>query len=512
MSTNKEDNKRIAKNTLLLYFRMLLLMFVSLYTSRVILNSLGVEDYGIYNVVGGVIIMFSALSGSLSSAISRFITFELGKGNTSKIKRVFSCSITIQILLALIIVIIAETIGLWFLYNKLVIPQNRLDAALWCYQCSIITFVINLITVPYNAVIIAYEKMSVFAYISILEAFFKLVVAWCISLSPIDKLTFYSLIVALIAWIIRIIYSSYCKYKFKDFRFQLNFDKGLLKQMFGFAGWNFIGVSSAIFRDQGGSIILNLFYGPTVNAARAIANRVNSTVTSFIQNFTVALNPQITKSYANGNHTYMLKLIYKGAKYSYYILFLLCLPILLNTDIILGLWLKLVPEHSVIFVQLSIIFALSECISYPLITAMLATGNIKKYQIIVGSIQMLNLPISYILLKLGASPDSIFIVAIVLSQCCLISRLIMLKEMIGLDIKVFFQNVYLKGIIVTLTSTIIPYSLQHVVKDNMIGFLMVSLSALCSTIIAEMFIGCNKDERRFVYIQVQKLYKKIIRK
>lgn len=492
------NNKRIAKNTLLLYVRMLFLMLVSLYTSRVILNALGVEDYGIYNVVGGVVTMFSMLSGSLSAAISRFITFELGTGDTEKLKKIFSSSVTIQAGIALIIVILAETVGLWFLNEKMVISSERLTAANWCYQFSIITFAINLISVPYNAAIIAHEKMSAFAYISILEAVGKLIVAWCIVINPIDRLIFFAAMVAVIACIIRAVYTWYCKRRFEECVYHFIYDHDLLKNMFGFAGWNFIGASSAVLRDQGGNIILNLFFGPSVNAARAIAVKVSAVVSGFVQNFMTALNPQITKSYASGNHDYMFKLMFQGARLSYYILLLLCLPIIINTHYILVLWLKLVPEHTVLFVQLILVFAMSESISLPLITAMLATGRIRNYQIIVGGLQLMNLPVAYLCLYLGAIPESVVIVAIIISQCCLAARLYMLNDMINLDIRKYLKEVYFNVLFITLLSSVIPFVISKMVGESFPNFLLVTVIALICTSIVEYFVGCNKDERHFV--------------
>lgn len=317
MIDNSANNKRIAKNTLLLYVRMLFLMLVSLYTSRVILNALGVDDYGIYNVVGGFVMMFSMLSSSLSAAISRFLTFELGTGDTEKLKRVFSSSVTIQAGIAIVVILIAETIGLWFLNEKMVIPDNRITAANWCYQFSIITFAINLISVPYNAAIIAHERMSAFAYISIVEGLGKLAIAWCIVVSPIDRLVFFAGLVAALAVIIRFIYGLYCKHHFEECIYHFIYDHNLLKQMCGFAGWNFIGSSSGILRDQGINILLNLFFGPSVNASRGIASKVQQTVQNFVGNFLTALTPQITKKYASGNYQDTFKLVFFGAGFHY---------------------------------------------------------------------------------------------------------------------------------------------------------------------------------------------------
>lgn len=493
-----ENNKRIAKNTLLLYFRMLFLMVVSLYTSRVILNALGVEDFGIYNVVGGVVAMFSVISGSLSAAISRFITYELGKGDQIRLNKIFSASVTIQLLLSLIIVVLIETVGVWFLNAKMTIPEMRMTAANWVLQFSIITFVINLISVPYNAAIIAHERMSAFAYISILEAVGKLAIAFLIMWSPIDKLIYYAILMCLVAVIVRFTYGHYCKKHFAECTYHFHLDKDILKQMFGFAGWNFIGAAASVLRDQGGNIIMNLFCGPSVNAARGLAFQVNSAITGFVQNFMTALNPQITKSYASGNREYMMTLIFQGARFSFYMLLLLSLPVLLNTHYILVIWLKLIPEHAVVFVQLILIFAMHESLASPLITAMLATGNIKKYQIIAGGLNFLNLPTSYFFLKLGAVPESVFIIAIFFSIAVQIARLALLKNMIKLDVFGYLKYVYINVIIVTISSAIVPFILNMYVTCNLISFIFSLLFTLIWTSFVIVFIGCRKEERTFI--------------
>ena len=507
--SSESNNKRIAKNTLLLYFRMLFMMVVSLYTSRVILNALGVEDFGIYNVVGGVVAMFSVISGSLSAAISRFITYELGKGDQSKLNKIFSASVTIQLLLSLIIVVLIESVGVWFLNAKMTIPETRMTAANWVLQFSIITFVINLISVPYNAAIIAHEKMSAFAYISILEVVGKLVIAFLILVSPIDKLIFYAILMCAVAVVVRFTYGHYCKKHFTECTYHFHWDKDILKQMFGFAGWNFVGAASAILRDQGGNIVINLFNGPAVNAARGIAIQVNNAVTGFVTNFMTALNPQITKSYASGDREYMMTLIYQGARLSFYMLLLLSLPILVNTHYILVLWLKLVPEHAVLFVQLMLVFAMCESISNPLITAMLATGKIRNYQLIVGGLQMMNLPLSYICLRIGCMPESVLIVAICISQCCLAARLYLLRGLIGLSSIKYMKNVYLNILMVTILSVIAPCLLAMNIPESFLSFILTSLVAVMATIIMEFYIGCNQKERAFVRNKLQKLTQKI---
>lgn len=490
---------------------MLLTMFVSLYTSRVVLQTLGIDDYGIYNVVGGVVAMFSVLSGSLSAAISRFITFELGRNDMEKLKRVFSSAVTIQIALSLLLIILAETIGLWFLNNKMVIPFGRLIAANWVYHFSILTFAINLISIPYNAAIIAHEKMSAFAYISILEVIGKLLVAFTIAISPIDKLIYYGCLLMLIAIIIRMVYSYYCKKHFTECTYQFIFDKSLLKQMFGFAGWNFIGASSAVLRDQGGNIVMNLFCGPAVNAARGIAMQVNHAIYGFVANFMTAMNPQITKSYASGDHKYMMTLVFQGARLSFYMLLILSLPVIVNAPYILKMWLGIVPEHTAHFVQLVLLFAMSESISTPLITAMLATGKIRNYQLIVGGLQMMNLPISYFCLKAGFMPEWVIIIAIILSQCCLATRLILLKNMIHLPVVQYLKNVYLNVIVVSLVAIFVPLLMHQYADSGFLQFILNSIVCLICTIITIYFIGCTKQERILIKSKAIVLRNKILK-
>ena len=499
MSTQiSNNNKQIAKNTLLLYFRMLFMMVVSLYTSPVILPALGVQDFAIYNVVGGVVAMFSVISGSLSAAISRFITYELGKGDQSKLNKIFSASVTIQLLLSLIIVVLIESVGVWFLNAKMTIPLDRMVAANWVLQFSIVTFVINLISVPYNAAIIAHERMAAFAYISILEAVGKLAIAFLIMVSPIDRLIFYAILMCTVAVIVRLAYGHYCKKHFAECAYHFHWDKDILKQMFGFAGWNFIGAASSVMRDQGGNIITNLFFGPAVNAARGISGQVNGAIIGFVNNFMTALNPQITKSYASGDKEYMMTLIFNGARLSYYMLLVLSLPVIINTHYILVIWLKLLPPHIVTFVQLSLVFTLCESISNPLITAMLATGNIKKYQIVVGGLQMLNLPISYLFLWMGYMPESVLVVAIFISQSCLAARLYMLRGMIGLSSILFLKKVYLNVIIVTLLSAIVPVLFFMELHEGTLSLILVSLICVLSCCLSIYFVGCSKSERAFV--------------
>ena len=499
MPDNSLANKRIAKNTLMLYCRMAIMMVVSLYTSRVVLSALGVEDYGIYNIVGGLVPIFSILSASFSSAINRFLAFELGRGDSERLRRVFATSITIQALLSLVIVILAETIGLWYVNKVMVVPEERLTAANWCYQFSIITFVINLLSVPYNSAVISHEKMSLFAYVGLFEGFSVLLIAFIISKSSWDRLILYGALLCLLSIIIRAIYSVYCRRNFDEARFKLSWDKEMIHNMLGFAGWNFIGAGSRILRDYGVNILLNLYHGPVVNAARGISNSVNGAVSRFSESFIMAVNPQITKSYASKDTGNMFNLIFKSSRFSVYLLLLLSVPILLNTSFILNIWLVEVPDHTSLFIKLILIYTITEAISYPLVTAMLATGDIKNYQLIVGGFQCLNFPIAWIVLRCGLFPESVIIVSIIIAHCCLISRLVMLKKMINLNARSFFLSVYMRVLIVAAIGALVPIVLRLLLPYGWINFIIVTLISLITMSVSILFVGCNKSERIYIY-------------
>lgn len=503
MSSMSQNTKRLAKNTILLYFRMIVLMIISLYTSRVILDALGVTDYGIYNVVGGFVAMFSVLSGTLSAAITRFLTFEIGKGDKSQISKIFSTSINIQLIIAFLIVLVAETFETWFVFNKMVIPSARLHAAYWVFQLSLITFCVNLLSVPYNATLIAHERMNAFAYISVIEGVLKLCVAFAILTSSIDKLIYYGIAMTFVAIIIRFIYAIYCKRSFEECDYHFILDRQLLKQMFGFAGWNFFGASAGILRDQGGNLLLNVFFDPSVNAARGIAIQVNSAVYSFATNFTQALNPQITKAYANNQKSYMHSLMFQGSKFSYFILLLLGMPIIINTPYILNLWLTLIPEYSVVFVRYAIVLSMSEALSLPFVTGMLATGKIRNYQLIVGGINLLNLPLVYVLFVLGFNPQILFWVAIILSQCCLFARVFMLTPIVNITIKDFFFKVYVNVLLVTLVSFIPSFWGCTSQIDSFERFCISMLVCFFICISAIWVIGIKKEEKKFILSQIR---------
>lgn len=500
MTEQAENTKRIAKNTLMLYVRMLFGMLVSLYTSRVVLQALGVEDYGIYNVVGGVVAMFSMISNSLSSSVSRFLTFELGKGNLEGLKRVFSTSLSIHVALVLVIVLLSETLGLWFLNTHMTIPENRLYAANWVFQASVLTFVINLLSVPFSASIVSHERMSAFAYIGILDIMLRLLIVLFIAYSGwnFDRLIIYSLLLVGVVCIMQAIYWNYCTRNFEECKFGLSFDVNYWKEMSSFAGWNFIGCTARLFKDQGVNILLNLFIGPIINAARGIANTVNNVLASFSGNFMTALNPQITKSYAAGDYDYMFSLVERGSRFSYYILLLFALPMLFETEFVLTLWLKHYPEHTVNFVRLILIVTMCDILSNTLINLQVATGKIRNYQLIVGSMLLMNFPLSYLCLKIGFPPESTFVVAFVVAVFCLLLRLWFLREMVGLSIKRYLYRVCGNVLCVTLVAAVIPALLYMQMSDGLMRFLLMCvLTMLCSSM-AIYFVGCSNNERKFI--------------
>ena len=503
------NSKRIAKNTVLLYLRMLLMMAVQLYTSRVVLNALGITDFGIYNAVGGFVMMFAVISGSLSAAISRFITFELGKGDVEKLTHIFSTAVIIQLLIGLIVIILGESVGVWFLNVQMNIPDSRMEAANWVLQLSLLSFVINLISVPYNACIIAHERMSAFAYIGLFEAGSKLLIAFLILHAPFDRLVYYSLLTCAVAFVIRLIYGIYCKRHFAECHFQWRFDRVLFREIAGFAGWNFIGSSSGVLRDQGVNMLINVFCGPAVNAARGIAMQVSAAVNSFTTNFMMALNPQITKSYAQGNRDYMFTLVCQGSRLSFYLLLFLSMPILVETHFVLELWLKIVPDHAVAFVRLVLIYVMCESLSSPLITLMLATGKIRNYQIVVGGLLLLNFPIGYVLLKWGSVPEATMIVAIVIALLCLLARLYMLRAMVGLPVRRFLWDTVSNAFFVGLLACMLPLWTVALMPESLLRFVLVVVVSFISVAITVYFVGCKKVERNFVVNKVVLILKKI---
>ena len=490
------NNKRIAKNTLFLYFRTLLIMLITLYTSRVILNVLGVEDYGIYNVVGGVVAMFSVISGALSSAISRFITFELGKGDKERLNRIFSSSVNIQFLIALIVLALGEIVGLWFLNYKMNIPAERLEAANWVLQCSLLAFCINLISVPYNACIIAHERMKAFAYVSILEALLKLCVCFLLTISPIDKLISFSTLLVGVSICIRSTYTIYCHRQFEESHYHFVFDKAILKEMTGFAGWNFFTNSAYIFNTQGVNILINLFFGVTVNAARGIATQVDRAVMLLVGSFTTALNPQITKNYAAGNINAMFTLVCQGAKFSFFLLFIFAHPVLVETEYILTVWLKIVPPHAVNFVRLAIIASMVHIIGKTGYTAVMATGHIRRYVIWITTVGCLVFPLTWAAFKLGAPSESTYVVFIIVYTAVEITRLWIMKEQLHFPVWRFVKEVVVKIVLVSIIAAAMPLVFINCIDSSLLRTVCSVPMCLICTVTSIYFFGLKTSERK----------------
>ena len=507
-----DNNKRIAKNTLFLYFRMLFLMAISLYTSRVVLNTLGVEDYGIYNVVGGIVAMFGFINGSMSSATQRYITFALGKGDKKRLQTIFSTTLQIHTLIAGIIVLLGETIGLWFLYNKMQIPVDRMDAAFWVLQSSIISSVIMIVSVPYNADIVAHEKMSAFAYISILEAVLKLAIVYMLVVFAFDKLILYAILILAIQILIRFCYSIYCNRNFEETKYKHIWDKALFMEMTGFAGWSLFGNLSAVLFGQGLNILLNVFFGPVVNAARGVAVQVQGAIQQFVGNFQIALNPQIMKTYAKGELSEMHKLMFRSSRFSFYLLFFLSLPVLFETNFILTIWLKTVPENTVVFLRIIICTSLIYTLANPMITANQATGKVKLYQAVCGTILLMILPISYICLRLGCPAYAVFVVHFVMEAIAQLARMIMLRPLIKLRIIDYVINIYYKVMVVVVAAVVLPGFIYYNMVDSVFRFFAVGFACVLSVSASAYFLGLSNNEQVFVKAKVLNMIQKITKR
>lgn len=511
--SSSSNNKRIAKNTLLLYFRMLFMLAINLYTSRVILNTLGVVDYGINNVVGGVITMLGFLTGSLGAASSRYITYDLGKGDMAVMKKTFGNILSIHFILAGIVLVVGETLGLWFMSTQLQIPPERETAAMWVYQFSIFSSVLAVISVPYNATIIAHEKMSAFAYISIADAVLKLLIVYLLLIIPYDKLIAYAILYFCIQAFDRIVYGIYCSRHFEETRTRPAYDGKLFKEIFAFAGWTMNGNLAVIGYTQGLNILLNIFFGPAVNAARGIAVQVQGVCQQFCGNFQMALNPQLTKSYAQGDLENMHRLLVKSSKFSFYILFFIVLPLMFEAELVLKLWLGIVPEHTVNFLRLILIVGLLYTLSNPIIVSVHATGRLKKFQMIEGTMLLMIVPLAYVLLKFfSVPPEYVFIVHIVVEIMTQYARIRIVLPMIGMRLNMYFRQVIIPIMIVAALTPVIPYVVCVNLPDGWSQFFTVCIvCVLCASGIIYIF-GCTVSERKFlvdkVFVVIQKVTKR----
>ena len=501
----------IAKNTMMLYVRTFLTMGVSLYTSRVILNVLGITDFGIFGVVGGIIWMFSFISNSMSGATQRYLTYEIGRTDLESANRIFNISMFIYVILSIVIVCLGETIGLWFVKNKVVIPEGRLDAALWVYQASIFTAVIGFISIPYNALIISHEKMSAFAYISIYEVLAKLIIVFLLEFINFDKLKLYAVLLLLVQLSIRALYQLYSRRHFAEAKLSIKdiWHIEIIKSMTGFAGWTLFGNLSCIAYTQGVNIVLNLFFGPVVNAARAITAQVETVVKTFVSGFQTAMNPQLIKTYASNNISQLQLLIFTGSKISFYLLYILCLPIYFEAPCILALWLSNVPAHTINFIRIIIIAILIDTQANAFATTMSATGNIKTYQIIVGCILLLILPMVYLSSYLGGTPEIAMLIYLAFIIFAQIVRMLLACKTIGLSLKKYCISVVIPIIKVLVVSAIIPLILKLILTPSISTTFLICISSICFAILSIYRLGLNKSERSFVNNKLLTILSKI---
>lgn len=483
-------------------------MLVTLYTSRIILNTLGIEDYGIYNVVGGVVFMFGFFDNAMSSATQRFLTYEIGKGDFRELKKTFNATQIIHIGIAAIIFILAETVGLWFVKTYLVIPSERIEAALMVYHFSVLSFMTTIIQVPYNAVIIAHERMNVYAYVSILEVSLKLLIALMLTWISFDKLKLYGILLLVVTLIVTSTYRIYARKNFKETKFEVVKDKELYKTLISYSSWNLFGALADVAQGQGVNILLNMFFGPVGNAARGIATQVQNAVNSFVSSFQIAVGPQIIKSYAEGEKAYMTSLIFGSAKFSFYLLFLIALPLMLEVNQILKLWLKIVPEYTSNFTILTLIFILFWPMSDPLMKAIHATGKIKTYQIITGTLRILIFPFTYLFFKLNFPAETTYIIAIIIEITVLYARLHILGKLLNFPVLVYTKEVIIKNTFIVLMSLSLPIIIRYIMAESLIRLVIIVLIAIIWSSLIMYGIGLDSKEKEYVLKGVKKILKR----
>lgn len=509
MSQVTVNNHRIAKNTLLLYFRMILLMLVSLYTSRVVLDRLGTENYGIYNVVGSFVAMFSMVSGAMVGATQRFLSFELGK-KEGDVSNVFRTVVTIHIFLALVIFILGESLGVWIVNEYLNFSEDRYGAANWVFQFSLIAFMFNIVNIPYNAAIVAYERMQAFAYISILEAVLKLIVAYLLYMSPLDVLVFYASLQTVVAIILRLTYNKYCTSHFPECHYQWHFDKSIGKSIFSYSGWNFLGAWAGVFRGQGVSMVLNNYFGAVANAAQGISNQVLSAITGLVQNFQMAMNPQIIKRYAAGEVESMFNLVFSGSRFAFILLLVVSTPIIVEAPFVLGIWLKNVPPFAVEFLRITIYVALMDALSRNLVTAMQASGIVRNSNIAMVIISSMAMPVAYILFIYGYPAYYAAVAQCIISFFCLIARVVILRRIINFPARQYFIDVVLRMTITALL-IIVPCNLISMYFESTLStfvHIINMLVTICIGLCVCAILGVKKSERITVYNNIKNFVSK----
>lgn len=508
MAEALSNNKRIAKNTLFMYFRMFFTMCVSLYTSRGVLATLGFTDYGLNNVIGGIIAMFAFINGAMANTTSRFITFALGKGDKKRLKVVFSMAFFIHCLLAVLIVILGETIGLWFLYNKMVIPADRMFAAEWLYQLSIASTVMSIIAVPFSSSIIAHEKMDIYAYISIFDSVMKLLIVFLLAIAPFDKLIFYASLLFCVQVLDFLFNQIYCHIKFPESHIIKIWDKGLFKDMGGFASWSLVGNFSYVFYSQGINLLINMFCGAAVNAARGVAVQVENAINQFTTNIQTAINPQIIKSYSQSNMHRMFTLIFGSSKVCFYLMYLLTLPVALEATFILSIWLGKYPDHTVNFLRLTLINTLLNTLVNPMFTANLATGRVRIYHTVIGTLNFVCMPITYIVIRITRIPETLFLLTVIMNVVGICLRLFIMRKQIGMPVGLWLKKVFLHVALVVCIGAIVPLVFYNIMDDTVSRFFVVCIACVICIPLASYFLGLNGHERQKVISKVIAVYKR----
>ena len=509
MSSYQQNSKQLAKNTLLLYFRMLVIMGVGLYTSRITLNVLGVSDYGINNVVGGVVTMASFLNAGLTAATQRFISYEIGRADKERLGKVFSSSLLIHSLIAVVILLIAETVGLWFVNNCLNIEASRMTAANWVYQCSILSFMVSILSVPYNSCIVAHERMSAFAYISILEAALKLVVAFSLTYILMDKLILYGLLTLAVSVIIRLCYGIYCKKHFEECSVRFSVDRQLLREMTAFSGWSMFGNLGFIGRDQGANVILNILTGTALNAARGIGLQVSSLVNQFSTNFSMAMNPQITKTYASGDMDKCSNLVYEGAKFSFFLLAVISIPVIINSDYILTLWLGNVPPYTSQFLMLSLVVAMLSCFSQTVTTAIQATKRLKVFQLGICILLFCELPFVWLILRNNLPPYLVMVPQIVSTVIALLFRFYLLKRYVPMFRWTrYVFDVLLRSTLVVAVCLAVSIFVKQQFSDSFFHLVVMTMFSMALTAVMIYLLGLNSTERALARKNINKAINK----
>lgn len=509
MTATSENNKRIVRNTAMLYFRMFLIMAVSLYTSRVVLEMLGVEDFGIYNVVGGIVTVMGVLNGAMAVSVQRYLTYELGKEDQVRLKQTFSMCITIFLLFAFILLVLAESLGLWFLNTQLIIPAERITAANWVYQFSILSAIATLIYTPYNAAIIAHEKMSVYAYVSIMEVILKLGVAFALGVFPCDRLAGYGLLLMLTSIIVTAVYMTYCVRNYEECRFFFYWEKGLFMQLLSYSAWNMFGSFAGIAKGQGLNILLNMFFSPVVNASRGIAYQVNSAATQFFSNFYTAVRPQITKYYAQNDLKDMFELVFRSSKFSFFLVWIIALPVLVETPYIIQSWLGQLPEYVVPFTRIIIIISAVDAMATPLMTTAHATGNIKLYQFVVGTLTILIIPISYVALKIDdCSPTVVFWISLIVSIVNLFARLWIVRRLVNFPVWLYVKKIFAIMILIASVSAIVPIYVSYYMESSLLNCCLVCTLCVFSSCFCIYFLGLTQSEKAFMAEFVKKKLKR----